>query len=122
MQPSYALISLRFSVTDNLLEPFRNCNCSFDILTRRQNAFPCLTEYLQGCSRTTSRITSFSLCGSLLNNRKIYNAVKIRPAKRICARLSLVVNSYIVKSGKHEREFKLNETAQRREANPYERG
>jgi len=29
-------------MTDNSLETFRNYNCYFGMLTRRQNVFPCL--------------------------------------------------------------------------------
>lgn len=57
----------------------------------------------------------------LLNNQKIYDAVKIY-GKRVGATVFHIVNPYTVKSKKHEWEFKLVGMARRIEANPRERG
>lgn len=63
----------------------------------------------------SSRLPSIMV--HLLNNREIYDAknlrVKVRAREGKFARSSLVVNSYVVKCRKHEREFKLVGTAGR---------
>jgi len=51
-------------MTDKSLETFRNYNCYFGMLTRRQNVFPCLAE--RGDIFKAWTTIAFSLRGSLI--------------------------------------------------------